>query len=261
MKPVVYRWSVAPLASHLYAVVAHARGWPLVDAKLGETLAEPVQALLRAGVSSQRLLADGLPLAARLGRVRDLAVALRASDAGPASAAPRPDPLLSALERVVGIAERCYPRAAEELKLRTRPLREQWEAYGPGLLSSISRAAPGTPRPAEVTVQAVEPVCGGGGVAHPGYDAVTLEATLVNPLAALPEVLRLAWLLTGHAAGPAGQEPESTGIVPVLAAAEDLGLAALDPETVAQAVRAWCRGSCDTAQARRLIEAWRPRSP
>ena len=41
----------------------------------------------------------------------------------------------------------------------------------------------------------VHPVLGGGGWAYPPYNAVCFEAVLANPIAELPEVVRLGWLL------------------------------------------------------------------
>ena len=41
----------------------------------------------------------------------------------------------------------------------------------------------------------VQPVLGGAGAAHWLYNSVHIEAVLANPVAELPEVVRLGWLL------------------------------------------------------------------
>ncbi|HEV3079055.1 MAG TPA: hypothetical protein VG099_00545 [Gemmataceae bacterium] len=42
----------------------------------------------------------------------------------------------------------------------------------------------------------MHPVLGGGGTEHLPYNSVRLEAVGVDPVAELPEILRLAWLLS-----------------------------------------------------------------
>ena len=52
----------------------------------------------------------------------------------------------------------------------------------------------GQSTPADVLV--VQPMLGGGGGTHAMYNAVSIEVVLANPLDDLPEVVRLAWLLS-----------------------------------------------------------------
>src|SRR5690606_23019649 len=85
--------------------------------------------------------------------------------------------------------------ALEELELRSAPLREQWEARGGGLLATLARLTTAGLVPEMADVILVHPVLGGGGAAHWQYNSVQFEAVLANPLAELPEVLRLGWLL------------------------------------------------------------------
>ena len=83
---------------------------------------------------------------------------------------------------------------SEELRLRQRPLREIWEASGPGMLFQIGRQ---TMRPivSRLQVQGLLPLCGGFGRSFAESDCVQIELVLANPTAEVPEVVRLAWLV------------------------------------------------------------------
>ena len=88
------------------------------------------------------------------------------------------------------------PQLVDKLGVRGRPLQEQWETRGPGLLNNVAqRTAEGfVAHNGEVVL--VNPLVGGHGRAHLANNRVTLEAVLANPHDALPETLRLGWLLT-----------------------------------------------------------------
>ena len=87
-----------------------------------------------------------------------------------------------------------YPRLTEELLLRQRPLRELWEAHGPGLLYQISRQQ-SLELPSKAQIVTVLPIHGGGGEAIAEHESVVIETVLANPIGNLPEILRLAWLI------------------------------------------------------------------
>src|SRR5690606_11368832 len=84
----------------------------------------------------------------------------------------------------------------EELELRSKPLRQQWQAYGPGLLNHLGRSTERELLVESAEVVLVLPAIGGHGVAHLGNNRVTLEAMLANPMPSLREIVRLAWLLS-----------------------------------------------------------------
>jgi hypothetical protein len=150
--------------------------------------------------------------------------------------------------------QRARPRAAEELPLRVDPLRSQWEARGPGLLAGMRRLSSDDLLVPAASLTLVQPVLGGGGVAHPPYNCVTFEGLLANPIAQLPEVLRLGWLLgqlnfdLPALSEPLGSERLSVvgplALVPVvLAAAEDIELAQYDPPHLRLALDSWLGAS------------------
>lgn len=88
-----------------------------------------------------------------------------------------------------------FPKLADQLPLRARPLRELWEAGGPGILREMGRLTTAKLVPARATLQLVQPARGGDGGVLADGDAVWMEAVLTNPDPAIPETLRLAWLI------------------------------------------------------------------
>ena len=127
-----------------------------------------------------------------------------------------------------------------ELLLRQRPLRELWEASGPGLLFQISRW---TMRPIlpGVELDGLLPLCGGFGQAFSGAQRVQIELVLTNPVANVPEVIRLAWLIA-QLSIPDDSDVATDQLALVaccLAAAEQLGLAACQPASIAEALQQW----------------------
>jgi len=142
------------------------------------------------------------------------------------------------------------PGLVDELELRTGPIRDQWEARGPGLLAMLRRLTEPEVAPERAEIVLVRPVTGGGGEAFPPYNSVLLEAVLTNSVSELPEVVRLAWLWSqlsfdlpkyfetlGHT------RITSVGklaLVPaVLAAASEVELARCDAETISAALDTW----------------------
>jgi hypothetical protein len=136
------------------------------------------------------------------------------------------------------------------LPLRERPLREQWEARGPGLLSHVSQITEEDLIVESAEVLLVHPALGGGGDAHLAANAVRVEAVLANPIAELPEVVRLAWLIAQLKLDlPLYSESIHADRLPhvaryamlpaILSAAEAVELVRFTPQTMRQAVIAW----------------------
>ena len=136
------------------------------------------------------------------------------------------------------------PNVIEELELR-RPLREQWDSRGPGLLAAIGQYTEPELITGQANIGMVHPVLGGGGASYPDYDTVVWEAVLTNPVAQLPEVVRLGWLISqlnlelprfqGDLQRERAFELGSWAMLPAtLAAAEELELLRFDEPTVAR---------------------------
>jgi hypothetical protein len=74
-------------------------------------------------------------------------------------------------------------------------LQQRWNYQGQGLLDAIVRWTEPDVLVEEATIIMIYPVLNGGGSAHLPYNSVRIEAVSGDPVAELPEILRLAWLL------------------------------------------------------------------
>jgi len=184
-------------ASALHAAEALARGLPLADERLATALAEPAAALMQLDLPRTTLWRHLVPLSATIDNNRQLAEVTLARVLGRGAPA---EALIDPLARAVGLAEqavlRWSPDLPQQLELRSRPLREQWEARGPGMLHAIGRWTDPALLVAQADLLVVPPALGGGGAAHLLYNSVRIEAVLAHPHPELPETVRLAWLLS-----------------------------------------------------------------
>ena len=126
-----------------------------------------------------------------------------------------------------------HPNLEEELRVRVRPIREQWEARGPGLLIGVNRFTGAELDGLRPDVILTHPVLGGGGLSFPSQNALCLEAVLANRFFELPEILRIGWLYSQLGCK---HEPTSAmlrlGLLPaVLAAGEEVEACRLDQRT------------------------------
>jgi hypothetical protein len=253
--PCELRWLVSTAASSMHAAAALARGDTLVDRAACEALSEPTRELLEVveamGWQPARFFEHAVPQSARFDVPRELAKVLSAKLVGFAPAGP-PEQLASRLGALQRAFDQAHPRALEDLELRAAPLMEQWEARGPGLLADVGRRTEPELLVESADVILVHPVLGGGGAAHWLYNSVRIEAVLANPDPALPEVLRLGWLLAQlqldvprYHDNLHRDQLEAVGalamIPPVLAAAQEVELARHDQPTLAAALAAWPR--------------------
>lgn len=172
----------------------------------------------------------------------------RADSLAPPGAGAGLSGLLGACERTFAAAQ---PKLLEELRLRTGPLRELWEARGPGLLAGVGRRTDPALIVESATIALVPPLSGtGGGEAYAPTNVVRFEAVLANPIGRLPETVRLAWLLSQLATdqlefllplktGSARELVAAAMLPAVLDGAADLELVADDPTLLELAAEAW----------------------
>ena len=144
----------------------------------------------------------------------------------------------------------------QEMMLRVRPLREHWEARGPGMLTHVQKSCSWLALPAQVNVRLVAAKDGGGTIVS--ANSIEFQAVLFNPLPQLPEVVRLAWLWSCLSVD---QEPSQqlAVIPPILDAAEHVELARSDATTVQQAVVHWL--GLAEFPASQLLDWWRHQRP
>ncbi len=140
--------------------------------------------------------------------------------------------------------------AGDSLTRAAETARQRWSMQGPDLLAGIRQRIEDDILADEARVLVVLPVCGGGGSAFLPYNCVTFEAVAADPVPALPEALRLAWLLAQlHLDVPRISENvprerlpavASLAMIPVaLAAAEHLQVARADEATIRLALQSW----------------------
>ncbi|MEX2175592.1 MAG: hypothetical protein WD872_14610 [Pirellulaceae bacterium] len=253
--PTQLRWKPAFTTSCLHLADGLARGLAPVDPGLAEAIGEPAARLKSAieatGAPPGRLWRQLAGLSGSNDSARQIAETALVKTIG----------RVERLEVVVGnlagriadlqTAVRGYlPNLIEELSLRERPIREQWEARGPGLLWQVANLTEEQLLVPEANVLLVQPAFGGAGQAHMSYNSARIEAVLANPHAELPEVVRLAWLVAQlqldlpiHGENiHADRLPHVARLAmlpPVLRGAEGVELTRYSPELVRQAVAAW----------------------
>jgi hypothetical protein len=247
------RWIASLSASALHAAECLLRGGAVTDARLAAALAGEAEALAAelsaAGLQTSAFFAQAVPLAARRDTPRQLAEGVLSKLLGPHHTYSL-DTFTRRLTALTSAFSAALPGALDELELRSGPLREQWEARGPGLLAMLRRSTDPDAIASGADVLLVQPLVGGAGAAYPLYNTVALEAVLANPVASLPEIVRLAWLwaqlqfdLPKYADHIGRDRLAQIGplalVPPALAAAQEVELAPFNAATVAFALETW----------------------
>ena len=163
---------------------------PTIDARLADALAPSAGTLATAITTSDidpdEFLRHIIPLAAMAGSDRDLA-----SDAFFQVCGHRPtEELVSELAaHIAAVRDALEGQTTDAMATRVRsgPLRELWEARGPGLLAAIGRATERTLLVERAVALPVQPICGGGGDAYPAQGSIAIEAVLANPIPSCPK--------------------------------------------------------------------------
>lgn len=143
-----------------------------------------------------------------------------------------------------------FPKFLEQVALRVRPLQEHWLGFSGGLIAHIGRLTDRELIPEEARIFPVQPILGGYGAAHLQSNMVRIEAMLTNPLAEIPEVVRLVWLVV-QLQLELPRFSESLGLrtiqkiaplamlPPTLAAAQVLEIAQCTNDVIALAIEHW----------------------
>ncbi len=255
MTPIRLHWRSSPLASAMHAAAEVQFDRTLIDPDMQAAL-EPIVRDLRASLVSHRIVGriffSHLPhLAVEYGNPREMAeIALRKAKGS--SAMEYTNLYAEHLRDIVEVFSRFHPANAEELITRSGPLRELWEARGPGLLMEVGRLAEPQLIPENAQVILVQPVLGGAGSPHSWYNSLRIEAVLANPVAELPEVLRLAWLI-GQLQLELPRYRDDIG----LADSDRVGALALIPLILAAGEYVeWCHSDAPTIE--KALAAWLP---
>ena len=242
------RWKASFSASCMHAVLCREQGLAVADVALSELIDEPAEQL--AAVLRDNTL-DSIPtlrvlesLASEFDNNRQLVeVALKRLRGS------HVEHTVSQLAAAIGTLETkllaARPEMVDELALRARPVQEQWQARGPGLLRQLARLTEESFVAPSAEVVLVTPWVGGHGRADLKTNRVIFEAVLANPHEDLPEALRLGWLLAqlqadvpiyGEAiSGGRLEEVAALATLPaVLAAAQEVEWATCDAASIAR---------------------------
>lgn len=276
-------WKASEPASALYAANCLHAGLPIADTRLAEAFAPAADVLLAEFAACQappdRLLPLLTALAARgvddnRQLVEQAITKLVGSRSSLAVSVGRLTGAISGLKAAFHQAYRASasddaPSLAEQLLLRGRPLADEWQTRGPGLLLQIARLTEKNVLAEAAEISLAYPLVGGNGLAHRSLNAVTIEAVLTNPVERLPEVVRLAWLLAqlnldlpkyaDHVSPSHRQVVGQWALVPaVLSAAEYVEIVPLNDESVATAIEAWrlTGGNAPTEESVATLMTW-----
>lgn len=264
-------WRPHLTTSCLHAAEALSRGLPLADQRLTEAIAAPTRELSSAiaagAMSPQRYWRWLFALASTAGGSRELALQTLTKTDGRQRAELLVNRMAGALGSLEAAVRRSFPNLLEELELRSRPLREQWEARGPGLLHVVALHTDPSLVEGAARVIVVQPALGGGGQSHHAANAVRIEGVLANPHEDLPEVVRLAWLLAQlHLDLPAFSEqihadrlPHIAAfamLAPVLNAAQEVELVQFSPALLEKAIAVWGLSVPTDVSAAQIVLQW-----
>lgn len=265
------RWLASHSLSGLHAAAALVRGEELVDSQLAEALAGPAaelqQEIVAANLPADRFWRMACALATTFDNNRQLAKMAAYRTLGHASPNELSVRIGGRISDVEAALLRVKPQVVEELALRRGPLREQWEARGPGLLSRIFALTDPKLMVDAADIVLVLPALGGGGEAQLQNNSVRIEAVLTHPHPQLPETVRLGWMLSQlHLDLPHFSEAMQIDRLPhvaalamlpaTLAAAEQVELASFNDETVRLAIDAWQVRTLGAADPVDVVMRW-----
>lgn len=269
-------WQPAASLSAIHAAYTVASGNRCTDTRLEEALLTPVTQLNQRLVSGsidvakfwRRLVTETFTDRVDADQRRICEIALYSAGAAEMQLDQIATAITHRLVECRSIFTRRFPKLTPQLSLRSQPLQQSWNALGPGLLASITRqiwqdSPPKDWLPSKVTGLLVQPVRGGDGDYDSHGEQFWIEAVLTDTNSAVPEILRIAWLLTQVAIDAHTRERSGDGAhslpwrlasVPiVLAAAADLELAPVDALPIATAIDLWNLGTPATAD---VVDCW-----
>ncbi len=253
--PIELQWKASRSAACLYAIDAVRQGRVLRNSALAAALAEPGEALLRElrvnHIAPEQIMGHLVPQAARIDNNRQLAEFVLRKLFG--SVGMIPDTAVRLGGRIADVENsvaEAVPDLLDELANLADPLQRTWELHGPLLLGYVGRLTDERLIADTAEVLVVPATTTGGGAAYLAYNCVSIEPVASNPVADLPEIVRLAWLVAQLQIDLpmfsenilAARRPLVAALAmlpPVLAAAERSRLAHCDTVTMQQAVEHW----------------------
>ncbi len=249
------RWLANHSTSCLHAAEVLYRGLTIVDATMTAAVLQPAQGLhqeMRAAkLPAARLWRHLLGLSPGIDNNKQLVeLALRKTIGDQQGSGTLVSRLAAWVTELEDAVRHHLPQMSDELRLRGGPLRQQWEARGPGMMHRVAELTEDQVIVSSANVVLVHPALGGGGEAHLSYNSLRIEAVLANPLPELPEVVRIGWMLSQlNIDLPKFSESIHADRLPLIAqlamlpiilrASEHVDLAECDRLTIELALKAW----------------------
>jgi hypothetical protein len=195
------RWEIGDKLSPLHAARCWATGASGIDAALATKIAEPLAELTKRLAASEldlesfwsRLIAASASGSSDQDACRTALLAAGIGELGLDACA---SAILTCLADARLAYQERFPKSTQQLSLRARPIREQWDGYGAGLLRRIAKKTHESFIPKSAVCVLLSPYRGGDGDCDPATSTLWIEAVLTNPVPSVPEVLRVTWLLT-----------------------------------------------------------------
>jgi hypothetical protein len=268
--PINLHWQPSPSISCLYTALALLRKQSLADPALAEALADSITELQTTleqdYVPAEALWSHLIPVAIG-SSLHEAAETALIKTMGRTEALTRVSRLRAVLAGLARAFSAALPGLDRTLPLQMERLRQQWNYQGTALLGGLQNCTEPGILVEEASVVAVQPVRGGGGEAYLPYNIACIEAIPEDPVAQLPEVLRLGWLLSMLNLDlprysenlPAERLPVVTSLAmvpPILTSAETLGLIRCDEPTLALAIQTWLPARADSSQWAAIVNEW-----
>ena len=265
------QWQTSFRASSYHAAAMLLRSRELSDPRMGQALAKPALNLKRwlggSHADAELFFDHLLPLSLDAQSRRELATTVTNKVVGRQDSAFLADSLSDLLETLENAYREVAPTIEQESRPQHESLESQWRLHSRGLMTGVARLTDEDFLVTRAQVIPVHPIVGGAGQPFLFYNAVLVEIVATDANTPLPEVLRLAWLLStlnlelprhsenlGRARlrliGPLAMIPI------VLAAAEPLSLARCDRSTLRQAVASWGPWPLETDRIVDELDEW-----
>jgi hypothetical protein len=226
----------------------------LVDSGIAASLAAPVERL-RSALNEEYISGDAfwshvLPLSATVISIKEVAEVALIKIVGRAGMPTRLERFRQALVDVKEAAAAALTHVEQSSAVGQGFLKQAWAYQGDGLLHALRTRTEPEVLVEEAAVVLVDPVQGGGGAAYLPYNLLHIEAVAKDPVPELPEIVRLAWLVSVlNLDLPRYSElvsPKSVPLVAALAmipvtlsAAEALALVRKDEMNMKRALSLW----------------------
>jgi len=266
------RWLASLPASGLHAADALRRGRCLAETPLASAIAGPAERLIeevrQAALPEERLWEHLVALSAEADDSRRLAeiVLQKTVGHGPRASAPLAT-IAGPLAALQSAVRRAMPDLLEQVAAWVQPLMDRWNLLGTGLLDTMTQYAEPGLMVAHAGIVVLYPALGGGGCAHLWYNTARIEAVPEEPVPDVPEVVRLAWLVSQlHTDLPVYSETiprdrlpalAAAAMLPVaLAAAQEFRLIAPGPLPIIRALGAWAPAAPQGIDLAEVIRAW-----